>query len=209
MGKGILWAEGDTHKRQRQSVAPLFTHPRIRTMEHTIRDLSDRFIQRLQDSVGPDPAKVDLLNWISKFTLDVIAMIGFGYDFQCGESSGVRLIRESWRTQTRIGMTTPGFLAPLVLRAFPWITSLPVKAIQAQGEVKTMLKRIGREMIEKRREAIDSGEEESRDLLGALMKKTNLNDEAAVDELLDQVPPFDSLRWLLRSPALTQISTFM
>lgn len=37
----------------------------------------------------------------------------------------------------------------VVLRAFPFIADLPVKAIQAQGEVKTIVRDIARKIIER------------------------------------------------------------
>jgi hypothetical protein len=52
-----------------------------------------------------------------------------------------------------------------VVRAFPFIVNLPVKSIQAQGEVKVILREIAEKIL-----ANDTGDKRKEDLLRTLSK---------------------------------------
>lgn len=41
-GKGLVWAEGDEHKRQRLMLNPVFNHDQIRSSEEEIRRAANR-----------------------------------------------------------------------------------------------------------------------------------------------------------------------
>lgn len=113
-----------------------------------------------------------------------------------------------------MGLEFPGFVAPLVIRAFPFITDLPVKSIQAQGEIKTIIKNLGYKIVEERKEM---GTEKGgcgawgtgKDLLSVFMRMSQslgAGDEADydIDQLLDHVrAPCISMRltpnsWVFR-----------
>ncbi|KAI6042618.1 cytochrome P450 [Pisolithus marmoratus] len=83
MGAGsesVLTTEGDVHARQ----APAFTAPHIRTLHPIFWDkaaeLLERWIRLSDDRKGPC-VSIDVLPWLSKATLDVIGLAGFGYQF--------------------------------------------------------------------------------------------------------------------------------
>lgn len=122
---------------------------------------------------------------MSRVTLDVIGVLGFDYDFLCGENPDAELIRSSWERQITIGMTLPGFAATQILRAVPWITEGLFKFTSAQGSTKLSVKeKVGTALFERRK---TEGRQERFDLLDGLMSKANLGDPAEVDELMDQV----------------------
>lgn len=80
----------------------------------------------------------------------------FNHDFGLGSTPHAKMIMNSWKNQSDLGLQVSGFVvssilhhkrtpinnakAMLMLRLFPFITSLPLKAIQAQGETKTIAK---------------------------------------------------------------------
>lgn len=117
-------------------------------------------------------------------TLEVLGKHGFGYEFQFGEDADGRAMHESWTSIATLGMYFSGFLAPLIIRAFPWIMSLPVKSLQAQGDTKMRVHRLGKKVVESRRILGNGAEFEGSDLLSTLMR---LNRDEPLDMLLDQV----------------------
>lgn len=43
-------------------------------------------------------AKIDIMDWTWRVTLDIIAHVGFSYDFGCGESENAKALQRTWRT---------------------------------------------------------------------------------------------------------------
>ena len=134
-------------------------------------------------SSSSDP-KINLVEWTSRATLDIIGSVGFGHDFQCGESTEAKQIFASFKQIVEMGLDTPGFIAPVVVRAMPFITQLPVEAIQAQGEIKIICKSIARKLVEERN-AMGASAKEGRDLLSVLLRSNDKDGD--IDQLLDNV----------------------
>lgn len=87
-----------------------------------------------------------------------------------------------------MGMTLPGFVAPLVLRAFPWITGKLFSFTDAQGEVRTLVKeKVAKVLIERRNNGISDADDLRTDLLDVLMRSTDMEDPDQVSDMLDQV----------------------
>lgn len=63
-----------------------------------------------------------------------------------------------------MGLTYSGFIAPLLVRTFPWIVKLPIPALQAQGTTKMIVDRLTKRIIEK-----GVVNEKGRDILSLLM----------------------------------------
>lgn len=127
---------------------------------------------------------VNIQEWLSRATMDIIGIFGFGYDFQCGESSEAKLIEEIWTKLVITGMELPGFVAPLVLRIFPWLLKLPVKAIETQGAIRQIIRGVALQIVQ-RRETEQGQEDSGKDLLSVLLKMKD--SEIDLDNLLDQV----------------------
>ncbi|SGY30035.1 BQ5605_C002g01109 [Microbotryum silenes-dioicae] len=109
LGSGLLFAEGDDHKRQKRIMIPAFAPSALRNLVPTFFELSytlkDRWVALIETSDSDEKAfasnekmeewnktheegmvVLDVLKWLSKLTLDTIGVAGFGYD--CGALSG-------------------------------------------------------------------------------------------------------------------------
>ncbi|SCV68130.1 BQ2448_251 [Microbotryum intermedium] len=104
LGKGLLFAEGDDHKRQKRIMNPAFSPSALRDLLPTFFEssykLRDRWIG-LIDTTESDAlafsssekadeyansheegeVMLEVTKWLSRLTLDIIGMAGFGYDF--------------------------------------------------------------------------------------------------------------------------------
>ncbi|KAG9014259.1 hypothetical protein FRB94_013569 [Tulasnella sp. JGI-2019a] len=201
MGKTLAWAEGDEHKRQRAALAPVFTHDNVKTMDAEVRISSDRLAEAVREHIHKsrsvstkekDKGSVyfNPMGFTSSATLDVIGAVGFGYDFQFGASAAAVSIQKSWSQLTAAGMTlSGGLIGPLVIRAFPFITDLPVEAIQAQGEIRTIIRGLGRKIVDERRAAEEGGELRGKDLLSGLLRLQD-SEVRDVDAILDHISTF-------------------
>lgn len=199
-------------------LAPAFTHEMVKRMGDEIHNAADSLTELLRDHVhknlpSGEGAKdagvsVNILEWNCRATLQIIGRVGFGHDFQCGNSPEADAIQASWKQLVNMGLEMPGFVAPLVLRAAPFITQLPVEAIQAQGEIKTIIKKLALDIVNNRKKVDEASDNSKggRDLLSILLRMEETQGED-LDQLLDHVSSapelpmsiFTSLTDLLRS----------
>ncbi|KAI0263473.1 cytochrome P450 [Gloeopeniophorella convolvens] len=85
LGKGIVWAHGTTHQRQRKIMTPAFFAPQLRTFLSLFQNSASKLVQKWKDEViAADPAGQPLVNvtrWLSRTTLDIIGEAGFDFQF--------------------------------------------------------------------------------------------------------------------------------
>ncbi len=130
--------------------------------------------------------------------LQAIARVGFGRDFGPDSPESIA-INESWRNDVEIMSTFTGFITPIVLNLFPWITKLPIPALQEDGVTKKIIHRIGHRMLEE-----GDIKTEGRDIFSLLVKDWSLSN----DRLLDNVSMLSQLGERYLFPCL-KIVTFM
>lgn len=139
----------------RSMVSPALTLTSVRRMNSTVWDIANSFQSKLTahitqttiDGQGQPSAVIDLTYWMAVVTLEIIGRVAFKHDFGLGDSEEAKLIIQGWHDQASAGLQPSGFVALVVLRTFPFITSLPVEAMQKQGETKQIVQKLARELI--------------------------------------------------------------
>lgn len=188
-GYSLAWVEGDQHKRQRQLLSPIFTHERVKHMDDVIRRSTDAVIEKLRDHCssrsGSDSTNVNILEWSSRLSLDVIGAVGFGYDYRCGEAPEAKAFKDAWAGIVSLALELPAFVGPVIIRAFPWINSLPIKQLEKQGDVRKIIRELGKRIYLDRQR---SGAKDEKDLLTPLLKLEASG--TSFDEILDQIVGF-------------------
>ncbi|KAF8259494.1 cytochrome P450, partial [Lactarius quietus] len=85
IGKGVVWAHGTTHQRQRKIMTPAFFAPQLRAFLPLFQDMAMKLAQKWKDEIiSLDPTGQPLVNvtpWLSRATLDVIGEAGFDFHF--------------------------------------------------------------------------------------------------------------------------------
>lgn len=97
--------------------------------------------------------------------MDIIGRVAFGHDFQSGQSTEAKEIAAVWKNHVNTGLTFNGFIAMLVIRAFPSITSIPLPAIKAGGRIKEIVIKLAKRIYES-----EVGDKKGRDILSILMR---------------------------------------
>lgn len=167
LGKGLVWAEGDDHKKQRKILAPAFSTESLKGMSDDIWECSEKLESRLVNRVlsADGESTVNIVQETSSCTLDIIGRVAFGHDFQSGQSTEAKEIGGAWTNHVNMGLSFGGFLAPLLVRSFPWIVKLPIPALQAQGTTKTIVTNLAMRIFKKGLVG-----ESGKDILSLLMK---------------------------------------
>ncbi|KAI9065310.1 cytochrome P450 [Trametes sanguinea] len=171
LGKGLVWAEGDEHKLQRRILSPAFSSEAIKGMADDIIECSEKCESRLTNHVlsAGGGATVNITEYTSTCTLDIIGRVAFGHDFKSGESTEAKQIHESWSGHINTGLQFGGFVAMLVMRALPFVTlmltKLPLEAIRAGGRIREITMKLSMRLIES-----GSVSEKGRDIMSILLK---------------------------------------
>ncbi|GLB37928.1 putative cytochrome p450 [Lyophyllum shimeji] len=88
-GKGLLWAEGDDHKRLRKVMLPGFSGPEAKGYLPVFSAYAAKVAEGWRDilaSSGAQSSVVDIPAWISRCALDAIGEVAFDYQFGTLES---------------------------------------------------------------------------------------------------------------------------
>ncbi|RGB27760.1 cytochrome P450 [Rhizophagus diaphanus] len=80
LGKGLIFAEGDDHKRQRKMMNPAFSHSNIKGMVPDFIRVTTSLIDLIKEEINQGNSNVNLTPYISKATLDII---GLTYSNRC------------------------------------------------------------------------------------------------------------------------------
>ncbi|KAF8127233.1 cytochrome P450 [Boletus edulis] len=83
LGEGLLFVEGSQHRQQN----PAFGPAQIRGLTDIFLEKSLRLRDVLSSEIAKDPvgttpsARIDIMPWLSRTTLDIIGLAGFNYNF--------------------------------------------------------------------------------------------------------------------------------
>lgn len=130
LGVGVFLAEGEEHKKQRKDLLPAFAFRHIKELYPIFWMKSGELVQQLilhgqagyrgDDKPG---ASVDVKDWASRATLDIIGLAGLGRDFNAIKDPDNELICTYKKifSPGRGGQITAALfmIAPWLLRALP------------------------------------------------------------------------------------------
>ncbi|ODO08772.1 hypothetical protein L198_00505 [Cryptococcus wingfieldii CBS 7118] len=216
-GGGLLAADGETHHRQRRLLNACFNSSAVRGVVPIFYDKAYELRQKLLDlldgacaetpSFTPPQAidlvegarKIDMVKYLSRTTLDIIGLAGFGYDFKQLQEADTELSRPMKSLYAII--LRPSILSILQTR-FPLLRSLPTARMRAVKKNLKASRRVGERIVrEKKAEAL---------LAGGLFEKGNTGKDLI--SLLIQANMDDSLpaeQRLSDREVVDQITTFM
>ncbi|EJF60561.1 cytochrome P450 [Dichomitus squalens LYAD-421 SS1] len=193
LGKGLGWVEGEAeHKRMRRLVSPSLSPENVKSMSSDVRvaalEVVDQFVSHVQSGAEKP---VNILDWTSKATLNVIGRVAFLHDFQAGNSPEAKQILGGRRRSVSRAAKYAGFLTLMLLRRFPILNDLPIAAIQSQGLAKVAIQTgVARELIRRNQDIVKNGDTKaSKDLLSRLLVAHAAGD-ISEEELYEQISTF-------------------
>ncbi|KAJ7640464.1 cytochrome P450 [Mycena polygramma] len=199
LGRGVLVAEGEEHRQQRKVMNPAFGAPQIRELTEIFvtKSLELRDIWAGQIANAEGGARVDVLSWLSKATLDIIGLAGFNYSFNNLSSEGTTELGEAFKAIFSNGLNIT--LIRILQTWVPAFRYIPTRLDATMAAAQATMFRIGRQLLqESKNEMAENGTFEkgrSRDLLSLLVRANTAKDIPASqrlsdEEVLAQVPTF-------------------
>ncbi|EGO00621.1 hypothetical protein SERLA73DRAFT_178475 [Serpula lacrymans var. lacrymans S7.3] len=199
-GPGIVWADGDDHKRQRKVMLPGFGGPESKAFVSVFRGYASQLSAKWMDIVSNtdnQSAELNVPSWLSRATLDAIGDAAFGYHFGSVQDGGNFLAKSYSNLMSDI------FGLPSAQQIFFQSVSkyLPMRLLDYLGDhgssprivrmrdMQSVATGVAKDLVKEKAETLLQGKN-NRDVFGLLVKanmaqdaKTKLTEE----ELLAQM----------------------
>ncbi|KAF7378375.1 hypothetical protein MSAN_00263800 [Mycena sanguinolenta] len=203
IGRGILAVENEDHRRHRRALNPAFGLPQVRVLTEIFieKAVQLRDIWAAQAAQANGAARIEIMSWLRRMTLDVIGQAGFNYQFDALEADGKPNELNDAFTDM---LHSPHANRYAGFRAAQGIAPI-LKIIPGPGQnlvrtARTKMFRIGRQIVNQSKADIKASKGEKdlgkrRDLLSTLLK-ANLSaaipDSQRLDdaEVVGQIPAF-------------------
>ncbi|TDL20266.1 cytochrome P450 [Rickenella mellea] len=210
-GPGLLSTYGDHHKRQRKLLNPVFSTQHMRDLAPVFHCITRKLTDAIEYHLGSGSQEIDLYDWMSRTTLEMIAQAGLGYSIDSLEPESdspttygkliKHLIPSAFKLSTfRLFLPFLVKLGPPAFRRFLLDIS-PSRDLHQLKETVDVMHQTSTDIFQRKKMSFDEGDEhtlrqvdEGRDIMSILLK-ANLS---ASD--LDRLPD---------SELLAQMSTFM
>ncbi|KZP09388.1 cytochrome P450 [Athelia psychrophila] len=231
LGKGVLFVEGEQHKVQRRIMNPAFGPVQVRELTEIFMEkacqLRDVWLAEITknalptltpvdaattqdgtprnphraDSLPPPTARIEVMGYLSRATLDMIGKAGFNYEFNAlhpiskdGKCEDNELSGAFARLYKDAGSNK---VLELLQSWFPVLRAIPTSQGRAIVEARSIMSRIGRKLLDDARAAAAAGDtgDGGRDLLSLLVKANTdpalpADQRMADSDVLAQVPTF-------------------
>ncbi|KAL9585650.1 MAG: hypothetical protein Q9212_001387 [Teloschistes hypoglaucus] len=194
LGVGILLAEGDEHKQQRKNLMPAFAFRHVQDLypefwsisRHLVNTMTtelERLSKAASGETKSDPV-LDVANWTSRATLDIIGSAGMGHDFNSTENPDNELAakyREIFEPtgQARVMGLISLFIPGWILRA------LPIKRNDTIRQAASTIRRICREIINETRTRMSSEKKRTtKDIVSVAIESGVFTDDNLVNQMM-------------------------
>lgn len=211
LGIGILLAEGEEHKTQRKNLMPAFAFRHIKDLYPLFwsksREMTDCLAEASKDTTSQRPTSaektdspvqdeekaetepqhapgvIDVGNFSSRATLDIIGLTGMGRDFDSLHDQNNKL------NQTYRIMFNPGRVGRImqllgIFLPFWLIKRLPVKRNADLNGASVYIKDQCRDMIAKKRAKMSKKERTDVDIISVALESGGFTDEDLVNQMM-------------------------
>ncbi|KXN88329.1 11-oxo-beta-amyrin 30-oxidase, partial [Leucoagaricus sp. SymC.cos] len=172
-GRGLLWSEGDSHKRQRKAITPAFSNAAIRRLSAVFHDSAHK-MKASWDAMF-DEAKAQYVMFDVQKCLDAIGIAGFGHDFEAldGKNTPVIEVFDSFDdANTDFFSRIIFFLGPV----FPTLQNLPTRSNRTLSRLRETMGKIADELLKRSRQVKDGKDDTvtaDKSIIGLLVKSEN------------------------------------
>ncbi|KAF8557928.1 cytochrome P450 [Imleria badia] len=199
-GKGLFWADGEDHRRQRSILLPGFATKESRAFFPIFKDCADSVSMRWLETIGNEngqSAVINVLSWLSRGTLDAIGHAAFDVQFGTIQDDLHPLVKKYKNYIGDVFCLPPAtqiFVQAAAKHIPVWILQWvadngPRPRLARAHDVKTMVTSITKELVREKADALLQGKG-SQDIF-TLLIKANMDANAKIkltdEELLSQM----------------------
>jgi cytochrome P450 len=201
LGVGVLLAEGNEHKMQRKALMPAFAFRHVKDLYPVFWDKSKEAINAmtaklLADASGtpvhndvekepmlPHEAVMEVGDWASRATLDIIGVAGLGKDFGAIKDPETRLC-QTYRTILRPSKAARILQLLQFFLPLWFVRRIPIKRNGELEKAVIVIRDTCRDLIRNNKEMTARGEKAKPDILSVAMQSGGFSDENLIDQLM-------------------------
>ncbi|KIJ59411.1 hypothetical protein HYDPIDRAFT_162418 [Hydnomerulius pinastri MD-312] len=194
-GRGLLWSQGESHRRQRKSLTPAFSNAAIRKLTSVFYDSAYKAKgawEALLEASGDGGTIIEVQNWMNHISLDTIGIAGFSHDFGSldGKPASVTEVFDTFGNSS--APSTINVMFVLLAQTFPVIIRLPTARSKLIKRLNISMGEISGVLLERTRKekelGVGEGKEEN-SLIGLLIKAESEDAELRLshEEVLAQM----------------------
>ncbi|PKK77878.1 cytochrome P450 [Rhizophagus irregularis] len=203
IGRGLILAEGEDHKRQRKMSNPAFTYSNIKEMVPSCVRVASTLKDLIEDKINSGETNINLTPYISKATLDVIGLVGFNYEFNSLTSPNELAVAydsifNSPVTPLRIALN-------IISNYIPFVREIPLEPNKRFKNACEVSSRVSKRLVEERYNEAKNEELKGKDLLSLLI---NINNKLPAEEKMsDEELKYQIMTFLFAGHETVGIST--
>ncbi|PWY95015.1 cytochrome P450 [Aspergillus sclerotioniger CBS 115572] len=199
LGVGLLLAEGNEHQTQRKILAPAFSFRHIKNLYAVFWDKSREVVatmtdhlssaeqltaQRANRSTPVTTGILDIAEWASRATLDMIGIAGMGRDFGAVRDPNTGLMR----AYSLVFHSSKRSIFLAILRLFfpGWLVDwLPLRRNKDIQDAARTIRGVCAELIRQESEHLrDSGALDNRNILSVALQNGGFSEDHLIDQLM-------------------------
>ncbi|KAK0245131.1 cytochrome P450 [Armillaria nabsnona] len=154
VGKGVGVVAGEPHKRQRKILNPAFSSVQLRNSQVIFQQCSDKLVNGIKGSLTGLDDTVNVLDWTSKVSLDIIGLASFRYDFSSldGQETELGQAMKHLFTASQTNISALELIFVALVRMLPdsvlgLLQLISTREIRLIASVGNMAKKTAREVI--------------------------------------------------------------
>lgn len=194
LGVGILLAEGEEHRIQRKNLMPAFAFRHIKDLYPIFWTKSCELVQAIQSTVQAEAGQmpsdtkkapaVEISQWTSRATLDIIGVAGMGHDFGCVKDPNTEIMSTYRKVFQPTGQAK---ILGLLSFVFPvWlIRVIPVQRNDDIRSAAATIRRICRQLVEQTKTTIEQeGKNSGIDIISVALESKAFSEDNLVDQMM-------------------------
>ncbi|KAI6166079.1 cytochrome P450 [Pisolithus thermaeus] len=198
-GRGVLWSQGEDHRRQRKSLNPAFSPAAIRNLApifyssaHKVKSAWEAMIDANSGNSTSIVFTVTQFELIHCSRLDSIGLAGFSHDFGSldGKPASITRIFDTFGSSPSRSAVNAAVL--LLSQVFPLLEYVPTPRTQLLREMQRIMEDISKELLARSKKEKEEGVvdgKEDRSVIGVLVKANDSDSSIHLthDEVLAQM----------------------
>ncbi|KAG2033879.1 cytochrome P450 [Suillus americanus] len=188
IGRGVLWADGESHKRQRKALNPAFSAAAIRSLTSVFHDAAHKTVIAWDGEIESNPrthcAVIDVQQWMNNISLDSAGIAVLSHDFGAldGNDSEVVHLLNAFGSSANVSNNLV-----ILAQNFSFILKLPLPRTQFARKFRLIIGKICQEMLSRTRKEKETGGAD-KSCLGLLLKAEESGESAGLtpQEVIDE-----------------------
>ncbi|NXB53262.1 CP46A hydroxylase, partial [Leucopsar rothschildi] len=181
IGNGLVTVCNHEHwRKQRRIMDPAFSRSYLIGLMETFNEKAEELMEKLEEKAD-GKTEFSMLSMMSRVTMDIIGKVAFGLELNALSDD-----------QTPLPNAVTKVMEGLNKARVPFMRFMPgkQKLVKEVRESVRLLRRVAKECIDRRREAIQNGKEATMDILTQILKGAALEETRDDENILDNFITF-------------------